>query len=717
MKNASYLIIGLCLSFSGNLLSQVNIKPEFTDEKIEIDGVLSEGIWAKTVKYSDFKSYKPDFGKAFGDVTRVSMAYDKENLYVAFKCFDSEPGKIKATIASRDQIIDDDWVCINLDTRNEQQGINSFVVNPGGIQYDSYSSATTEDVSIDLVWYSSSKTDETGYCVEIRIPFKSIRYTNTDTVKMGVLFERRISRLTTHITFPSLDPAKGNAYLNQLAKIELTGIKHYNLFEVLPAVTYSLHKSRMNDILENDLNKPGLSLNLKYGITSGLILDATVNPDFSQIEADAGQVDINLRTQLYFPEKRPFFLEGNDKFSVAATGSSVVDPVYSMVYTRNIVDPISGLKLTGNIDQHNSVALLYAIDKIQVSSSGEFSYNHFPVFRYKHNFGSDNYFGVLYTGSQNKSGGNQAYGIDGQLRINPSTMLEYNGFNTHSEDTSSKSSGHSTGITLYSSKRKLDYCATLKDIGKDFNVTTGYYSRTGISQASLLLMPKTYFDSSLVRRIDFELFGSYTYDKIYSLGETYNHISALVLIGNTFQFKIKYSLSNEVFLGKRFNTGGFHVFLSGRSGKWMSAGILYRRINSIFYSSAPYGGLSNKLQASLEILPFPKLNLSLNSTYNDFCVKGTTTKVYRYGIERAKITYQINKFLFLRGIEEYNSYRKSMMFDFLLSFTYIPGTVFHAGYGSLIQQEDPGEPFFAGNIKPVETERGLFIKFSYLFRR
>jgi hypothetical protein len=125
------------------------------------------------------------------------------------------------------------------------------------------------------------------------------------------------------------------------------------------------------------------------------MLDATVNPDFSQVEADAGQVDINLRAQLFYPEKRSFFLEGNDKFKIAATGSSIIDPIYSMVYTRTIVNPISGVKLTGNINQHNSVALLYAIDDVNGFSNIKSYYSHLPVLRYKYNFGSDNYIGVL----------------------------------------------------------------------------------------------------------------------------------------------------------------------------------------------------------------------------------------------------------------------------------------------------------------------------------
>jgi hypothetical protein len=718
-NNCNYIVlIKMLLLTTITLISGIGkaqevINPMYTDEHIQIDGKLSERIWNETSWFNDFHSYRPDFGKELKDSTFVAIAYDNENLYVAFRCPDSDPGKIKASVAARDQIIDDDWVCINLDSRDDRLGTNSFVVNPNGIQYDSWATANSEDRSIDMVWYSAGEITSSGYSIEMKIPFKSLRFNSRDTVTMGVLFERRDARTNTHVTFPALDPARGNAYQVQLMRIKLTGIRSYNILEVLPSLTYTFHQHVENQSLLTDQNSPDPGINIKYGISTSVILDATVNPDFSQVEADAEQVDINLRTQLYYPEKRPFFMEGSDKFNIAATNSSVIDPVWQMVNTRNIVDPFSGLKLTGNINKHNSLAVLYAADRLEKTANDRQRFIHYPVIRYKYNFGTDNYFGGLYTGSRSFYATNQAYGLDGQFRINRTTMLEFNGFYSHGTDTLSAHTGTTSGVVIRHSERKLDWTITMKDVGKDFSASTAYVTRTGLSQVSALFIPKIYPDSSYIRRIDFELFGSFTYDHFYSLSETMNSAAVTFLPGKLMQIKLKASYSTEIYLGEKFNTSGVHALFSGRIGKWFSGSVLCRHVNAVYYSLSPMGGESNRLYLEMIILPSERLNLSFNYTYNDFTSEGS--KIYDYQIGGARITYQMNKFLFMRYTGEYNSYRKSLLTDLLLSFTYIPGTVFHLGYGSLYQQDNPEKPFL-GDIRPSLDERGIFCKVSYLFR-
>ena len=701
---------GLCVS-AQNLLN-----PYYITEEISIDGNLNEATWSKAGFISDFVTYKPDYGKFLGDSTFAAVVYDEENIYCAFRCLESDPGKIIATMAARDKIVGQDWVCLGIDSKNEQQGMNTFIVNPLGIQYDSYATANDEDSGVDLVWYSAGKILENGYIVEMKIPFKSLRYSGKQPVQMGFMLERSIGRTSTNATYPALDPQRGSEYLTQMARIEFNNIKHYKLFEVLPSVTYSYHKTRTDGSLKEDLNKIDPGFNIKYGITSSLMLDGTFNPDFSQVEADAGQVDINLRSHLYYQEKRPFFLEGNDKYAVAATRTSVVDPLYYIVYTRTIENPIAGAKLTGSINRKNSVAVLYAADEAVNPTDNSTYYAQVPIVRYKFNFLTDNYIGATYTGRDDKFIQNHLYGIDGKYRINKSTTFEFSSFNTNTSDTTGNRSGFTFGSMLVSSKRSYDLVLAQRDIAKDFNMASGYITRTGISQFSGLIRPKVYSDSLFIRRIDFELFASQTHDKFYSMWENFNHVSAQFYLWNTTIMKVKYSLSNEIFLGNRFNTNGFHISLSGRVGNWLEASVLYRRVNAIYYSSDPFGGLSNKVTGALVLTPFPKLNIEFNHILNDFTAKGETDKVYDYKIERLALTYQLNKYLFVRGISEYNSFRKTLMSDFLASFTYIPGTVFHVGYGTLFRQTDAEEPFFGRTIKPLEEKRGLFIKLSYLFR-
>jgi hypothetical protein len=682
-----------------------------------IDGILDEEVWKTAVPYSDFTSFIPDFGKVLPQKTTAWLAYDEENLYFAFDCQDPEPEKIKANVSARDAIVQDDWICLNIDSRFDQQGIYAFYINPLGIQMDTRFDAGKEDPSVDLVWYSSGKLVEDGYHIEVKIPLKSMRFSAKDPVSMGLLLERFVSRSATHVGYPALDPSMGYNFIPQLMRVDYSGVKHYALFEAIPAVTYTHKDVSDGEKLVKDVRKPDLSLTLKYGITSDLVLDATVNPDFSQIESDAGQVDVNLRYELYYPEKRPFFLEGREKFNIGATQTSVIDPMYFLVHTRTIVNPITGMKFTGNLNPKNSIALLYGADEMpRDSGSAPRRYAHFPIFRYKYKLKDDGYLGALYTSRESNGGSNRVAGTDAQIRVNKSSLLEYNFFGSQNSDASSSRASHAEGIYYHSETRDFNYGISMKNIGKDFSVATGYINRTGISQVTGLIKPMYYTRSPIFRVFDFEFFTSATYDWNYSMWETFNHASVQALLGGTTQFKIKYSYSNEIFLGRRFNTGGLSVNLQGRIGNWFSGGVVYRHTGAIYYTADPVGGLSNRLTVQAIFQPWPKFEMNLSFVYADFIKNPDQTIAYKYPIERLKLTYQFSKQLFIRGIIEYNGFRKSLLTDLLISFTYIPGTVGYLGYGSLFEQTDDSQPFYGGSRNPMEMQRGFFIKLSYLFR-
>jgi hypothetical protein len=459
-------------------------------------------------------------------------------------------------------------------------------------------------------------------------------------------------------------------------------------------------------------------LTLKYGISSDLVLDAAINPDFSQVESDAGQVDVNLRYQLYYPEKRPFFLEGREKFKIGATQASAVDPMYFLVNTRTIVNPIAGVKFTGNIDPKNSVSLLYGADELpRETDTSKLQFAHFPILRYKHNLRDDGYVGIIYTGREAGSTGNRVLGTDAQLRIGKSTMLEYNLFGTQYTDGTGRYNSHSEGLYLHSENRNFWYGVSAKNIGKDFTVETGYISRTGIGQATAMIRPWFYPESRIFRRFDLEIFGSASYDWFYSMWESQYYAALGGLIGGTTSFKVKYQMSDEIYLGQRFNTGGIHGAIQGRYWNWLTGIITVRRVNAIYYSSEPFQGISNRVSLTLGLQPWSKFETQFLFTYSDFRKPFETEYLYTYPIERFYITYQFNKYLYVRGILEYNGYYKSLLTDFLVSFTYVPGTVIYLGYGSIFEQALPDQPFFGGDDKPDEMQRGFFVKLSYLFRR
>ncbi len=288
------------------------LRPVRVERPPAVDGFLDDEVWQRAPRVTHFRTVTPDFGKPMADETVAYYAYDEANLYFAFRALESEPAKIKASVASRDTIHGEDFVCVNLDSFNDQQALYAFYVNPLGIQEDSRYTNGNEDRGFDAVWESAARIDGQGYTVEMRIPLKSIRYQAGPLVTMGVIFERFVSRRNEHGMWPELDPRAGTNVLTQMYPVRFTGLEPQRVLEVLPAATYGRQQVRDGGRMVTTSSDAQMGVTAKYGITAQLTADGTYNPDFSQVEADAGQIDVNLRAPLFFPEKRPFFLEGRE---------------------------------------------------------------------------------------------------------------------------------------------------------------------------------------------------------------------------------------------------------------------------------------------------------------------------------------------------------------------------------------------------------------------
>lgn len=703
-----------------SLGAQEILKPLRTDTPPVIDGKLDDAPWQQTPAVTGFKTYAPDYGKYMSEATEVWAAYDSENLYFAFRCYDSEPDKIKSVVTSRDNNRSDDWICINLDSFSDQQSLYCFYVNALGIQSDSRFAAGTEDLNADFVWYSAGKIDEKGYTLEICLPLKSIRYTDGDPVTMGVVFERRISRRMEQGTYPALKPERGMAFQTQMMPMIYVDLKHYTLLEVLPSVTYSQKYRQDLGDLHVDERKADASLTLKYGITSDLILDGTCNPDFSQVEADAGQIDVNLRTDLFYPEKRPFFLEGAENFRIAATGISEIDPVISIVHTRTIVNPLAGLKLAGKIGAKNTVASVYAVDRIPDDQRRLYGdYAHFPIIRYKRALDEDSYIGTIYAGDERKQHYNRLEGLDGMWRMSESAMLEFHGLLSQSKDAflSLQNSGNALGLRYFYNTRNVDYDFGITNISENFTDEMGFIARTGVTELTGLWRPKFYPPSEIVRRVDVEIFSGQTLDQPSDLWETYDYAQVRGYIFGSLSAQVRYMHATEVFVKQRFKTGALLAAAGGQFTKQLNLTLQYRHGDAIYYDPAnPYQGNSNRAALSLVLQPSEQFAATASLVYADFSRSSDNLKVYDYLISRAKLTYQLNKYLFFRGIVEYNDYRKRLLTDFLASFTYIPGTVVHLGYGSLYEKIEWNSDRYVTSDRFLETQRGFFFKMSYLWR-
>ncbi|MDH5715303.1 MAG: carbohydrate binding family 9 domain-containing protein, partial [Candidatus Aminicenantes bacterium] len=331
-----FLLVTLLLSHLTLSEEKILKIPRLTSPP-KIDGILENPVWEQeALKIEEFLQFAPKEKGTPSEKTVAYLGYDQKNLYIAIRCYDSEPQKIRASITNRDNLYDDDWVVIFLDTFNERRRAFEFFINPVGVQGDAIRTEEggneNESDSWDTAFYTDGKINEEGYTIEMALPFKSIRFPDKENKVWNIAIGRNIPRKGEIITWPGMSReipgliVQGREFLIQ-GKVE----KGKNL-EVMPLITSLKTQDEKVDL------QPGV--NLKYGVSSDITLDFTLNPDFSHIEADAPQIDINQRFALYYSEKRPFFLEGMEIFQF---------PEIEMVYTRRIINPFLGAKLTGKV--------------------------------------------------------------------------------------------------------------------------------------------------------------------------------------------------------------------------------------------------------------------------------------------------------------------------------------------------------------------------------
>ena len=401
-----------------------------------IDGNLDEEIWKSAAVFKDFIQTNPGDNLSPSKLTEVYMIYDEKNLYIAFKCWD-ERDKIRATVAKRDGIIDEDNVRVWLDTYNDGQRAYVLGWNPLGIQYDGiYTEEQGADLSVDILMESKGTIEDWGWSVEAKIPFKSIRYQAGEGKLWGFHAGRNIERLNNE--FDSWMPHNRNinGFLIQSGKITgFDDIKTERTLEIIPSVTLSETGKRVSDVTTsagrfvNEPIKQDYGLNLKYTITPNVTLDMAINPDFAEIEADASVVTANQRFPIFFEEKRPFFQEGTEIFQ---------SPI-RVFNSRSIIDPDFAAKLTGKIGK-NSFGFLVASDK----APGNFDENsrldpnrrpfidefidenaNFAVLRLKRDVGRENSIGFFGTARVFPEERNFTAGFDGRIKVNQKAVFQY----------------------------------------------------------------------------------------------------------------------------------------------------------------------------------------------------------------------------------------------------------------------------------------------------
>ena len=681
--------------------------PKLT-ESPKIDGVLDNPIWEEqALKIQDFTQFAPKEKGAPSQKTVAYLGYDHKNLYLAFRCYDTEWKKIRASITNRDNIIDDDWVAVFLDTFDEKRRAFSFILNPLGIQLDAI--RTEEggndrmDASWDTVFYSDGKIDDAGYTVEIAIPFKSIRFPDEEDKVWNVFLGRSIARSGEIISWPSLSREIPGLICQSQSMVVRGDVEKGKNFEIMPILTSLKTKGTKID------TQPGI--NFKWGMSSDLTLDLTVNPDFSHIEADAPQIDINQRYALYYPEKRPFFLEGMEIFQFPSDGLNVV-------YTRRIIDPVAGAKLTGKVGRF-TYGLLSALDASPTESLWEVSNGavgrednaFFNVFRVKTDVFKQSYIGFCLADKQINGSYNRIAGIDGQLKFNNKWF-----------------------ITFQAVGSKTKYQENETDIVPALYAQFMYFSKyIGAGAWWKAIHPDFEASSGFVNRVDYKSYGVFSFFSVYPQKQYLNQIRLSLNAGirdsyfedivqdrwvrATLQFRftefnqmfVTYRNDLERYSGVDFLKNSISIEGQNNLIRWMPFGLFLSLGDSILYDSEdPYLGWSHTYGAFIEFKPDKRLRISISLTKQTFWETRGGEQIFDFNVIRQRTTYQISKSLSLRAIVDYNHFYKKIYGSFLISFILRPGTVFFLGVDNNLFRADSG--------RYQQSNYGVFLKFSYWWR-
>jgi hypothetical protein len=731
MKTLLAAIVVLLISAGTAAQTADDIRVQRLTEPPKVDGILDDEAWKippLAITPEEWVSYSPVRGdKMPADYrTEVRVTYDDRHIYFAFHCFDNEPDKIRTNVSRRDSSFSDDWIAISLDSAGTGQTAFHLFSNPSGSQMDAINtSASGEQFDADLVWYSVAKTTADGYVVEVQIPLQTLRFTGADQVRMGLVFFRKVSRIGVSYAWPEMLP--GQWVFDRPSHLIFSNLKPRRLVEFLPSVTYGVRQDRDEaggwGDRDNDAN---VGASGKIGVTSAVTLDATVNPDFSQVESDAFQIQINRRYPVFFSEKRPFFMEGMGLFNIARG-----DNMRTAVHTRRIIDPVFGGKLTGTLGK-TTFGVLNSLDDHpgDVGDRGdEFADRNklFTIGRATYALRRADYLGAIVTQTEHAGRSNFVTGADFSFRPSGSQSLSGMFLTSATSESGTDTKGNTAELSYEFETRRYTSRWQVEHYDRDFQMDTAFYNRTGftsgLSYNEINFYPgggQNYW----IQRIHPFLFAKYGHDDIQDGRETFFNTGLQFNFTRQGNFEIATSRGTEAWQGQQYDIGN-DVFMFGRiqAVRWLSVFGGGGIGPAIYYDEVdPFQGRSFFSFYGLTFQPNQHLTQEIEGNTNWFDRESTGERVYDVTVLNSKTTYQFDNHFRIRLLLQYDSSEHRVLTDFLASYELVPGTVFHAGYGSLLERGPSGSMPIDSNT-PVRLEenyrsvnRGLFFKASYLHR-
>ncbi len=747
-------------SGAGILTGRPTVRPTRTTDRPNIDGRLDDAVWRSAAKITDFVQSRPLDGAPATEDTEVWIAYDNANIYFAFHLHYSDPTIMRANRVDRDRSFQDDRISIYFDTFLDQQRAYSFNLNGYGVQGDQIINARRGggfgggdgrgggrrgggggfpggsggapfgDRSWDALFDSGAQIVDDGYTAEMAIPFKSLRYPQREgdvPHRWGFQIVREIQDKDNETDVWSPISRDVAGFLPQMGVLEgMANLSTSRNLEFLPTVTainFGSLDAATGTFDVQDTSPEG-GINFKYGVTSNLTADFTVNPDFSQIESDRPQIEVNQRFALFFSELRPFFLEGAEIFSVQA-------PV-TFVHTRTIVDPAYGAKLTGKVGK-TTVGVLFANDVApgNVDDAADPAFDQTAqtfIGRVRYDLYSESHVGLIATNRDFLDGHSRLAGIDSNFRLGNTHSIGFSAIGTQHRDVDNvDASGHLLDLNLRKTGRNVSYFASAYDLSPGFQTDVGFVRRVDQRRVdgggSYTWWPQNWLISwgpqvNYGRNWNFD---GELEDENRQAGVNFN-------FARNISFAIGYNRDMERFGGVDFDKNRYQSFVRVSTSRVFSVGAGFNWGDQIFFDPTnPFLGRDRGVFSFINIRPIAQFNSQININTNRFATLGGT-EIFSVKIFRALSTYQFTDRLLFRNIAEYNTFDKTLGLNLLVTYRVNAGTVFYVGYDDHYQQADRlfgpdgdvdgdgiRDPFYDPN-RFQQTNRAFFTKLQYLFR-
>jgi hypothetical protein len=727
--------------------------PRIENAEVRIDGRLDEPVWAQAVRLTGFWQYQPVDGRPAEEETEVLVWYAPDAIHFGLIAHDRTPAAIRATVADRDNIDNDDHIVLEIDTFHDRRRAFFFGVNPLGVQSDGVRSEGSGQASSlipgnvdqnpDFTWQSKGRITDQGYQVEIRIPFKSIRYPGSGPETWGFNVQRVVKRTGYIDAWTDLRRANASVLAQEGGLGGLHDLQGGIAVEAQPFVTATANGYRdgnTDDYVREDVN-PDAGLNFRLGFTS-YALDATVNPDFSQVESDAGQVTVNERFALFFPEKRPFFLEGIELFGSPQT----------LVYTRRIVDPKAGAKFTGKFGQLG-VAHLTAIDDAGADDAV------FNITRLRRDFGSNSIAGVTFTNRDLTGSHNRV--LAGDFRYVWSlyyVQLQYG--SSFTRDDAGVRNAPIWQLEYDRTGRGWGFNYLVSGIGRGFDDQAGFVNRLRSDVVNGHIFNRlTHYGAKGSTLENLTVYFGPDIVWLYQDGLFHRPLEGLYQGDATFQLRGGWALNGHTQLNfVNWQDSTFSGYTSGGAGgpaylpsddfrgvtwstkvttpTWqkLQAFVQYQRGRAAIF---PEGTTGRGWTLTGEVDVRPTSTVRMAATGTVFRLSRLDGSAFaRSTIPRLKVEFQPHRSLFFRAIGEYRSDRRAELIDpvtgaplfvrgeaqpetdfnglrvdLLASYEPTPGTVAFFGYGS--SMETDGE-FNLSRLSRVND--GFFLKLAYEYR-